>query len=99
MAEILEDHNFSRNKTRSIYPYDEWLDGRIWKLLEGTDYEASLESLRACIYAAAKRRGVMVQTSAIMDGAGIVVQANKKWRPLLAQFERLNGVGGTTRNG
>ena len=78
MAEILENHPFNRRGFQAKYPYDEWFDGRIWKLVKGTDYTSTLGSIRASLYGTAAKRGLVVRTSVIMDGQGIVVQAHSE---------------------
>jgi len=76
MAEILDDFEFQgRGGFQQKYPYDQWLNGKVWKLLEGTDYECSIGSIRACVYTAAKRRGMVARTNLIMEGKGLIIQA------------------------
>jgi len=76
MAEILDDHEFTgRGGFAPKYPYDQWLNGKVWKLLEGTDYKCSLGSMRACVYTAAKRRGLVARTNVILKGKGLIIQA------------------------
>ena len=76
MAEILDDHEFKgRGGFQQIYPYHQWLNGKVWKLLEGTDYTCTIGSIRACLYTAAKRRGMVARTNVILKGKGIIVQA------------------------
>lgn len=59
---------------RGIYPWDEWLDGRIWKLTKGVDFQCKLDSFRmACVYAAANR-GVKLRLQ--RRGEVVTIQAN-----------------------
>lgn len=44
------------------YPFDDWFDGALWRLSRGEDFAVTPASLRSTIYAAAKRRGVRVET-------------------------------------
>lgn len=44
------------------YPFDQWLDGAVWRLHKGADYQVSHHSMRSAIYGAAKRRGLRVET-------------------------------------
>jgi len=55
------------------YPYDEWLDGKVWQLDEGTDFEVSKGSFMTSIRGAAKKRGLNVR-SRVLETA-VVVQA------------------------
>lgn len=42
-------------------PWDEWLDGRSWRLLAGRDFTCKPESLRVLATSAAARRGLRVR--------------------------------------
>ena len=75
MAEILEDHEFGKVGRSDGYPYDEWFDGQVWKLVRGTDYECTSSSMRTSAQQVGKTRNKNVRTNMIMDGKGIVVQA------------------------
>jgi hypothetical protein len=54
------------------YPYDEWLDGQIWLLVRGEDYDISPEGMRASIHNHAKREGIKVKTR--ISDEGLFVQ-------------------------
>lgn len=64
----------------SRFPFDEWADGSVWQLTrgehEGADFQQSTASMRAALYAAAKRRGMKVHTRSVRDGTNetLVVQ-------------------------
>lgn len=51
MAERLEDYDFDgeamarRTQNLPKYPYDEWLDGRPWKIRQGEDFTVSVRSM------------------------------------------------------
>jgi hypothetical protein len=74
MAEILEDYEFI-GAGSGKYPWDLWLDGQVWKLVRGTDYECTSASMRTSAQQVGKNRNKDVRTNMIMDGKGIVVQA------------------------
>ncbi len=65
---------------REIFPWEQWVNGEIWKLSRGTgpdaDFVKTLPAMRTVIYAAAKRRGLSVRTRAVRDGQeeALVVQ-------------------------
>lgn len=66
MAEVVEDFTFTRPSSNrpEQYPWSEWLDGRVWKLEYGVDFEgADPNVFRNTVAAAAKRRGLSVRTS------------------------------------
>ena len=45
----------------SKYPWSRWMDGSIWELLCGTDFDCQLSSFRGILYASAKRHGISVR--------------------------------------
>ena len=76
MAEILEDYEFiKRGGFHTKYPWDLWLNGQVWKLVEGIDYKCSSASIRASAGGAARTRKLTVHTNMILEGKGIVLQA------------------------
>ena len=75
MSEVVEDVLW-QDRMPGKYPWNEWLDGRSWKLTKGEDFHIQPESFRATISVTAKRRGLKVRTKAF-DG-GMFVQAYKE---------------------
>ena len=76
MAEILDNYEFSDHPGyRGKYPYKKWFDGRIWELTSKVDFDSSIDSVRVCIYNAAKRRGFKVRTSITRNRESLIVQA------------------------
>lgn len=65
---------FTDAPRRSKYPLDDWLDGGIWRLARGEDFEQSTTSMRSVLYTAAKRRGGSVMTRTIRDGDSEVLE-------------------------
>lgn len=63
MAEKLDNYQFSRHPHASKYPWDEWLDGSVWKLTKGEDFDVEPDSMTVTIYTTAKKRGHKVRTS------------------------------------
>jgi len=41
MAEIVKKYDFPPTRSRNKYPWTEWLDGRIWALKQGEDFEVN----------------------------------------------------------
>jgi len=75
MATVLPTYDWSRvskaNKTpRSrFYPWDDWLDGRIWLLAgEGADFDGTAKSMEGVIRATAYQKGVKVRVRTTEDG-------------------------------
>lgn len=59
--EILPSRGFT-----ALYPWDDWLDGSVWKLDED-DASTTLRSLRMSIQQKARQRGLKVRTG-MLDG-------------------------------
>lgn len=54
MAERLDHYDWSANRRRTNYPWDEWCDGSIWRVKQGEDFEVSARSLESTLRAKAK---------------------------------------------
>ncbi len=72
MAERLDDFTF-RGAGGALYPWDEWFDGSIWRLVKGVDYLVATPTMRSNIYNEAVRRGLKARTGE--TEGGLVVQA------------------------
>lgn len=59
MAEVV-DGMPDRYATRRKYDWAAWLDGRVWKLVAGVDFDVPPRSMAAQVYQAAERRGIGV---------------------------------------
>jgi hypothetical protein len=57
---------FPPSRTRR-YPWDEWLNGDIWQLVPGEDFEAKTPTLVATARLQAKRLGGTVRTRSVSD--------------------------------
>jgi hypothetical protein len=57
MVEHLPGHG---NQGRTKYPWDEWLNGKIWLLTEGVDFSISITSMQSSVTNAARNRGLKV---------------------------------------
>lgn len=70
MAQTLPDFDFDDRSNRSTrpesYPWDRWLDGRVWELTFDPDGQGDFESkpdvFRNTVGAAAKRRNLKTKT-------------------------------------
>ena len=48
MGEVLDDHNWNTpGKKRQAYPWDDWTDGRIWKIVRGEDFLVKFTSMQS----------------------------------------------------
>ena len=72
MAERLEGFDFGRfmstPKRRSPYPLDEWMDGSIWLIWRGVDFDGTVHAMQSRLHHYARTRDVWVQTRATTDG-------------------------------
>ena len=59
--EISEQWPVEGHKTK--YPWDEWLNGSVWELLEGVDFPHQIQRMRVQTYVAAGKRGLKARTS------------------------------------
>jgi hypothetical protein len=80
VAEVLEA--FPEPARRSRYPWDEWLDGRVWRLRQGQDFEANPKTIRSRLQQNARKRGGRARTLEQHEGETVYV---------IVQFRRPNG--------
>lgn len=67
------------NYGRGKYPWDEWLDGDVWRLTAGEDFGALPYAFRVNAYAVARKRGLKVSVQ-LEDEDGkqyVYMQAHK----------------------
>ncbi len=60
MAMVVERPN--RPNTSGKYPWNVWFDGRVWQLVQGTDFTCAPSSLIQSARFAAGRRGLLLRT-------------------------------------
>lgn len=63
-------------KTAEKYPWDKWLDGRVWRLDKGSDFTSSVEAMRGAARRAAVNRGKTITTRGRKDCLYIQVVAD-----------------------
>jgi hypothetical protein len=71
MARVIE--NSPARRIPISYPWDEWLDGRVWELVAGDDFSSKPETIRQNAAVQAQRRGGNVKTRLVADGERQVV--------------------------
>ena len=52
------------------YPLDDWLDGSIWEVVRGQDFEGPLKHMRARLHHHARYRGLYVETRCVYGADG-----------------------------
>ena len=70
MAKVLEKYMFKSRSQK--YPWEKWLDGRVWEFIQGKDFKGSTATFRQSATSIAKRRGGKMRTYA--DGKKVVIQ-------------------------
>ena len=75
MAKVLADFEINGKGRRTIYPWDEWLDGQIWQLTRGEDFKCKVLSFRMAAKYAAVTRGLNVDVQ--VRGDTVTIQAIK----------------------
>jgi hypothetical protein len=53
--------------SRSRYPWDEWMDGGIWEVKRGEDFQVSEKSMASTLYAQARAKNQRVSVR-VADG-------------------------------
>jgi hypothetical protein len=56
---------FPEVPSQSKYPWDEWLDGSVWELAPGDDFQGKPATFRSVAIGQAKKRGGKVKTRLI----------------------------------
>jgi len=57
----------------SKYPWDEWLDGGVWAIKRGEDFDVSVATFRSTAYTTANRRHLNLTSR--VDGDTVLLQA------------------------
>lgn len=55
MAEIVNELPFGWHKTNNNYPWEQWLDGQAWRLVQGEDFTDSARTMQRLAYGAGRR--------------------------------------------
>jgi hypothetical protein len=77
VAEILDEFDFTKRGTGrgrpEKYPWDNWTNGEIWKIVAGTDFSCKAENIQGALFNAARKRGMRVKTKKL-DEKTVVFQ-------------------------
>lgn len=73
MAQRLDSYDFPPGGRAGKYPWDEWLDGSVWRLIGGEDFTTPARNFRRQVISVAQRRGLKAQTT-VRDG-DVILQA------------------------
>lgn len=75
VAEELAAYEFPRRGRPTKYCWDQWLDGRIWRLTAEDFMGATPTRFRQAALSAAARRKIPISTH--IDGEAVVIQAQR----------------------
>lgn len=85
--EQLTEATFSETRGRhAIYDWDTILNGNIWKLTKGTDFQSSVLTFRSGAYQQARRRGLRLQTTIDTANNTIILRASPREPTLQAMI-------------
>lgn len=81
MAEVVKKSEafWKVPKNAPRYPWEQWLDGQVWKLTPQVDFNVKAVSMRNLAHMNARRRGQCVRTRIGLDGL-LYIQAIKRKR-------------------
>lgn len=76
MAKKLESFDFG-SSTKTAHDWDQYLDGSVWQLVQGSDFTCKLSTIGSLARLNAKKRGVTVRVSIDKDNQTVTLQAVK----------------------
>lgn len=74
MAKKLDE--FPRQSRNSKYDWDTWLNGEVWELTRGEDFDIGMASFRSVAFREARLRKVKLRTT--VRGGKFILQAKKE---------------------
>jgi hypothetical protein len=79
MAEVVQSFEFQSRSFggQARYPYAEWLDGRIWKLVHKTDFQGKPGAFLYALRKRARKSGLQVRANKLDGGKALMIQAYK----------------------
>ena len=75
MSEIIDSLKFPDGRGEEKYPWKEWFNGGVWHIKQGSDFDVDINSMRSCIYTAAKRHNKKVKTHVPRKRDSMYIQA------------------------
>lgn len=75
MAEVVSA--FPKTAVGSKYPWSEWMNGQVWKLTKGIDFNCTVESFTTGCHYAAKVSGKRAKTRRDGDTVYVCATPNK----------------------
>lgn len=88
MAKRVDRFMKDRGDAPRRYPWSAWMDGSIWEIRQGDDYDVATENMRVNLHERARNYGQVVRTEKISDGEGLRFQFQRAPRRSHAQHRR-----------
>lgn len=98
MAERLETYDWSARRS-TLYPWDEWADGSIWRVKQGEDFKVATPSFAATLRARAKALDRTVNIKIEQDSRPRAGSDVKRQGIVVFQFHRARTPTPTDRIG
>ncbi len=77
------------------YPWPQWTDGSIWRIVRGVDFDVAPRSMQATLFARASRDGMRLATRQVIDDGREAVVFRFEHRAVSAEpHERVDAIGG-----
>lgn len=61
MASVLDEWPAEAINMSTRYPWEDWTNGQVWKILRGEDFNSTMDAMTHTLYRAAKRTGLRVR--------------------------------------
>lgn len=81
MAEKLDKFEFLKRGFAPKYPWDTWLDGSVYRLTRGEDFQCKVSSMRSAARQIAFRRGLHIRTSVSDNSLTIQAYSEPNGKP------------------
>ena len=59
----------------AVYPWEEWLDGHVWRLMQGEDFQGDAKGFKSTARSAAGRAGLQIITRTTDEPGALYIQA------------------------
>lgn len=70
-----DDYGKKRTKARIRYPWHLWLNGSMWLLVQGEDFDCSIHQFQIYAHGYATNHGIRIKTKRTEDGDGLYIKA------------------------
>jgi hypothetical protein len=87
MADRIQDFPAEERPPTRRYPWKEWADGSVWRLVRGEDFDQLTDQFRNRFFSKAKQLGLKVRTTKMIEDNG--VPSGREI--LVVQFFQLDG--------